>query len=337
MPLRQSRSALVVCSPPRRFPPFTAPGMLQPVPGLGSPGFFRVRSSKPKLLGPGPVPPLALHPAKVSSSSAAVPHRCGLLPSCRSSLRRPRGRLRFAPTPSEDEVKSERPVPSLPVPSFPTDPPDAGPCRIAGHPAAADSFAPHLAVRPLRSGSRPRIGSRRPVRAPASPPRSLEETIDLGPCVRGRVDIAAAALPCSVPSVGGPPPRRQISRIRRRSRRALGLPMRGALSTLRPAPGSCSTDESVSRANVAILARSVPSLGLFPLRGLASTSAGALGLPRSDPAPGLRPGHAVEVAETTSRERDGRPRASVRWWELRPLPVTASLGFSTSKSSWLRT
>jgi hypothetical protein len=29
-------------SPPRRLPPFTTPGMLQPVPGLGSPGFPRV-------------------------------------------------------------------------------------------------------------------------------------------------------------------------------------------------------------------------------------------------------------------------------------------------------
>jgi hypothetical protein len=29
---------------------------------------------------------------------------------------------------------------------------------------------------------------------------------------------------------------------------------------------------------------------------------------------------------------DGRPKVSVRWWELRPSPVTASLGFSTSKS-----
>lgn len=29
--------------------------------------------------------PVARHPAKVSSSSAAVPHHCGLLPSCRSS------------------------------------------------------------------------------------------------------------------------------------------------------------------------------------------------------------------------------------------------------------
>jgi len=29
-------------SPPRRFPPFTTSGMLQPVPGLGSPGFRRI-------------------------------------------------------------------------------------------------------------------------------------------------------------------------------------------------------------------------------------------------------------------------------------------------------
>jgi hypothetical protein len=39
-------------------------------------------------VGAGPGSPLALHPAKVCSSSIAVPHRCGLLPSCRSSPRR---------------------------------------------------------------------------------------------------------------------------------------------------------------------------------------------------------------------------------------------------------
>jgi len=63
--------------------------------GTGS-GFARFRSgrsSKPKLLGPGPSSPLAHHPAKFCSSSAAVPHRCGLLPSCRfrSDLVRRRG------------------------------------------------------------------------------------------------------------------------------------------------------------------------------------------------------------------------------------------------------
>jgi len=81
-------------SPPRRFPPFTASGMSQPVPGLGFARFRADRSSKPKLLGLCPSSPLARHPAKVSSSSAAVPHRCGLLPSCRSSPARPRGRAR---------------------------------------------------------------------------------------------------------------------------------------------------------------------------------------------------------------------------------------------------
>lgn len=37
------------------------------------------------LFGSGAGVPVAHHPAKVSSSSAAVPHHCGLLPSCRSS------------------------------------------------------------------------------------------------------------------------------------------------------------------------------------------------------------------------------------------------------------
>jgi hypothetical protein len=94
--------------------------------GTGS-GFARFRpgrSSKPKLLGPGPASPLARHPAKVCSSSAAVPHHCGLLPSCRSSPARSRDRVGFAPTPSEDEVEVERLDPSLPAPSFPTGPPD---------------------------------------------------------------------------------------------------------------------------------------------------------------------------------------------------------------------
>jgi hypothetical protein len=48
--------------------------------GTGS-GFARFRSGRswePKLLGPGPSSPLAHHPAKVCSSSAAVPHHCGL-------------------------------------------------------------------------------------------------------------------------------------------------------------------------------------------------------------------------------------------------------------------
>jgi len=79
-------------SPPRRLLPRTASGMLQPVPGVGSPGFPLGRSSRPcglweRVLGPR----WRFHPAKVFSSSAAVPHRCGLLPSCRSSPRRPRG------------------------------------------------------------------------------------------------------------------------------------------------------------------------------------------------------------------------------------------------------
>lgn len=45
------------------------------------------RSSKflAVLFGSGAGGPVAHHPAKVSSSSAAVPHHCGLLPSCRSS------------------------------------------------------------------------------------------------------------------------------------------------------------------------------------------------------------------------------------------------------------
>jgi hypothetical protein len=34
-------------SPPRQLLPFTAPGMLQPVPGVGSPGFPLGRSSRP--------------------------------------------------------------------------------------------------------------------------------------------------------------------------------------------------------------------------------------------------------------------------------------------------
>lgn len=34
-------------SPPRQLLPFTAPGMLQPVPGMGSPGFPLGRSSRP--------------------------------------------------------------------------------------------------------------------------------------------------------------------------------------------------------------------------------------------------------------------------------------------------
>jgi hypothetical protein len=94
-------------SPPRRFPPFTASGMSQPVPGLGFARFRADRSSKPKLLGLYPSSPLARHPAKVSSSSAAVPHRCGLLPSCRSSpATTSRSCSGFSPTPSEDEVKS---------------------------------------------------------------------------------------------------------------------------------------------------------------------------------------------------------------------------------------
>jgi hypothetical protein len=78
-------------SPPRQLLPFTAPGMLQPVPGMGSPGFPKGHSSRPdglseRVRGPH----WRFHPAKVCSSSAAVPHRCGLLPSCRSSPRRPR-------------------------------------------------------------------------------------------------------------------------------------------------------------------------------------------------------------------------------------------------------
>jgi len=79
--------------------------------GTGS-GFARFspgRSSKPKLLGPGPGSPLALHPAKVCSSSAAVPHRCGLLPSCRSFRPRPKTKWTL-----------ERLDPSLPAPPFPT-------------------------------------------------------------------------------------------------------------------------------------------------------------------------------------------------------------------------
>ena len=85
--------------------------------GTGS-GFARFsagRSSKPKLLGPGPSSPLALHPAKVCSSSAAVPHRCGLLPSCRSFRPRPKTKWTL-----------ERLDPSLPTSSFPTWPPTPG-------------------------------------------------------------------------------------------------------------------------------------------------------------------------------------------------------------------
>jgi hypothetical protein len=82
--------------------------------GTGS-GFARFspgRSSKPKLLGPGPSSPLALHPAKVCSSSVAVPHRCGLLPSCRSFRLRPKTKWTL-----------ERLDPSSPALSFPTWPP----------------------------------------------------------------------------------------------------------------------------------------------------------------------------------------------------------------------
>jgi len=43
------------------------------------------------LVGSGAGCPVAHHPAKVSSSSAAVPHHCGLLPSCRSSPLAPSG------------------------------------------------------------------------------------------------------------------------------------------------------------------------------------------------------------------------------------------------------
>jgi hypothetical protein len=57
----------------------------------GSPGVPRIvrRSDRPPErsfgLGSCAGVPVARHPAKVSSSSAAVPHHCGLLPSCRSS------------------------------------------------------------------------------------------------------------------------------------------------------------------------------------------------------------------------------------------------------------
>jgi len=82
--------------------------------GTGS-GFARFRSgrsSEPKLVGPGPMSPLAHHPSKGSSSSVAVPHRCGLLPSCRSFRPRPKTWWRLG-----------RLDPSLPTTPFPTLPP----------------------------------------------------------------------------------------------------------------------------------------------------------------------------------------------------------------------
>jgi hypothetical protein len=63
------------------------------------------------------------------------------------------------------------------------------------------------------------IGSRRPV------PRPLPRLLDRSRRRSTRDSVPDIAARPSVPSVGGPPPRRCSSRVQRRSRRALGLPL----------------------------------------------------------------------------------------------------------------
>jgi hypothetical protein len=77
--------------PPRRFAPFPASSMSQLAPDLGFARLIPRRSlvlrglSTPFHLGPCAGGSCAPCPSKGCSSSVAVPHHCGLLPSCRSS------------------------------------------------------------------------------------------------------------------------------------------------------------------------------------------------------------------------------------------------------------
>jgi hypothetical protein len=95
-------------SPPRRLLPFTAPGMLQPVPGLGSPGFSRVgrRSTSASRIGtgiPSGAPPcegLLLVGSRTASLRPAP-----LLPFVAETTSRSPG---FAPTSSREEAWVER-------------------------------------------------------------------------------------------------------------------------------------------------------------------------------------------------------------------------------------
>lgn len=91
-----------------------------------------------------------MHPAKVLASSAAVPHRCGLFPSCRSSsgsLAGPRLRSDTASL----RLGFERFVPAPPVPCFSQGPPQLR------------SRSLRCAVRPSRPGL-PRAAPRRALR-----------------------------------------------------------------------------------------------------------------------------------------------------------------------------
>lgn len=271
------------------------------------------------LFGSGAGVPVAHHPAKVSSSSAAVPHHCGLLPSCRSS---PLARVTFVRC--ARKLRSDRslhecrfgwaagPPPMLSVAAFLPLPAAPGGCRSAGI-----GSLPRFRVRSSTSGSGPPRSS--PLAGRALGSGSLRSRLCRGALhtsLAGRGDsagsgrfrgcilldlrslpLAVAGSRCSTEDslvrwLSGPP-------------EILGIPGGSVV----PSP-SVDTRSGVSAGRLQGLApptspgRSaglatpgppVPSLGLFPLRGFTRPTDGSslrilrppLGLPRGHPGPGF--------------------------------------------------
>lgn len=165
-------------------------------------------------------------------------------------------------------------------------------CRFPGFPVGFHRLRGHLAVIRWSARVASPFGSHRP--GPATPPRS---TWDSGS------DIAARS---SLPSVGGPPPRRCSSRVQHRSRRALGLrdvalsPRSGRLQGVSPPTSPCPALALPTTRDQFLPWVCLPFEASPPPPWVPSVSR------RSDPAPGLRLGRVFLSVHAT----DGRGRLS---------------------------
>jgi hypothetical protein len=259
------------------------------------------------LFGSGAGDPVAHHPAKVSSSSAAVPHRCGLLPSCRSSPLAPWTFVRCTRKLRSDRSLHEcrfgwaaRPPPRLSVAAFLPLPATFGGCRSTGigsvpvsRPALDLRFRTPTLVPLAGSGS---WGSLRSLAGTPRLRRNLAAFAVRSCSTSVRAPLAVSGSRCATEDslarwLSGPPeilgiPGGSVVPSPSVDTRPAFLPSvsAGRLQGLAPptSPGRS--------AGLATHGPPVPSLGLFPLRGSTRpTDGGSLRFLR--PPPGLPSGH----------------------------------------------
>lgn len=329
-------------SPPRRLPPFAGSGMLQPVPGLGSPGFPPGRSSKPKLLGTGPGSSLALTPAKVwratprgvtRSLPRRQPFRITAVCSPPAVRRSPDLAVRLASLRPRLAATwgFERFVPASPTSTFPSRPPGLRSLTSGAPSASWLGVAPRLERRASWNGSSHRspgagsicFGSSRddpggsPIVSSAPVSRLFRfahrlSTMPSTTAPRGHPMSRGSDRPRALLALGpirwwvsAPTPHLQV---RHRSRRPLALrfvalcPRPGRLQGLSPPTSPRSALPLPAARNQFLPWVCFPFEALPPPPLVPSLSRG------SDPASGLRLGRESPEGEG----RDGRPGASVR-------------------------